>query len=297
MTVVTSRVDLHIHTTASDGSLNPVELVAQAARLGLDVIAITDHDTTGGVPAALEAGRRHGVVVVPGVEISALAGRQELHILGYFVDIHAAGLQTTLGLTREARWERARSMAGRLSRLGLHMPWERVAEIASQSEAVGRQHIAQAMLAAGHVTTLDEAFELWIGRHAPAYVERFKLTPEQAIQSIVRSGGLAVLAHPYSFSPSGECRSSLDLQAWLPRLGRAGLSGLEVYYPNYPQRTIRRLLEIAKAHDIVPTGGSDYHGLPHHRLGSVSVPPAVWKLLQARHRRQQCRTLVGAAGG
>lgn len=262
----------------------------------MDVVAITDHDTTGGVPAALEAGTRHGVAVVPGVEISALEGRQELHILGYFVDIHDAGLQATLKLTREARWERAKSIAGRLSRFGLHMPWERVAEIASESEAVGRQHIARAMLAAGHVTTLDEAFELWIGRHAPAYVERFKLAPEQAIQSVVLCGGLAVLAHPYSFSPTGECRSSLDLQTWLPRLCRAGLSGLEVYYPNYPHRIVRRLLEIAKAHDLVPSGGSDFHGLPHHRLGSVSVPSAVWKLLQARQRRQQRHTVVDTAG-
>jgi hypothetical protein len=270
-------------------------LVAQAARLGLDVVAITDHDTTGGVPSALAAGGRHGVTIVPGVEISALAGRQELHILGYFVDIDDCGLQATLKLSREARWERAKRMAGRLSRLGLHMPWERVAEIASESEAIGRQHVAQAMLAAGHVTTLDEAFEQWIGRHAPAYVERLKLTPEQAIESVVQSGGLAVLAHPYSFSPTGECRRSLDLQSWLPRLARAGLCGLEVYYPNYPHRIIRRLLENAQANDLIPTGGSDFHGLPHHRLGSVSVPWAAWKLLQARYRRQGCRQHWGAA--
>ncbi len=267
--------------------MSPPDLVAQAASLGVEVLGVTDHDTTGGVLAALEAGRSHGITVVPGVEISAVEGQQELHFLGYFIDVDAPDLEAVLQCTRRARWERARRIARRLSKLGLEMPWEEIARIAHESEAVGRQHIAQAMVAAGHVTTLEEAFQLWIGRNGPAYVERYKLTPEEAINAIVASRGLAVLAHPYSCSRDGECRASLDLQSWLPRLRSAGLSGLEVYYPNYPHRIVHRLLAIANGHGLVPTGGSDFHGLPHQALGSVSVPWALWELLCVRSRQRR----------
>jgi len=277
-------VDLHTHTTASDGSLTPDELVAKAASLGIRVLGITDHDTTDGVAAALAAATRWQITVVPGVEISTLAGREELHLLGYFIDPENADLQEALARSRRARRERAKKMVDRLGKLGLPVAWERVLALAGDASSIGRPHVASALLEAGYVGSWDEAFDLWIGRGCPAYVERYKLSPEEAIELVLRSGGLPVLAHPFTYSPHGEKRSSLDLQHWLPRLRRAGLAGIEVYYPNYPRRAIRRLLDWAVRFRLLPTGGSDFHGDgAHNGLGSVVVPWAVWQGLLQRH--------------
>jgi hypothetical protein len=284
-----SRVDLHTHTTASDGTLPPKELMARAAGLGIEVLAITDHDTTEALPAALAEAQLWGITVVPGVEISTITGREEIHLLGYFVDIGDAELQRLLARTREARWERAEKMLGRLAALGLPIEWQRLVEIAGNG-SVGRPHVAATLLEAGHVGTWDEAFDLWIGRGRPAYVERYKLTPQEAIQMVRRSGGLPVLAHPFVYSRSGVCRKSMDLQYWLPRLREAGLEGIEVYYPNYPHRVSRRLLDQAIKHGLLPTGGSDFHGgRAGTGLGRVAVPWAAWQGLQRRYRVNQAR--------
>ncbi|MDX9833284.1 MAG: PHP domain-containing protein, partial [Anaerolineae bacterium] len=231
MITISSRVDLHSHTTASDGGLAPQDLVARAASLGIEVLAITDHDTTTGVPAALAAARRLDIVVVPGVEISALSGREEIHLLGYFVDVENEELQAFLGRTRVARRERAEKMLARLAQLGLAVEWERVVELAGEEGSIGRPHVATTLLEAGLIHSWDEAFERWIGRGCPAYVERYKLTPEDAIDLVRASGGLPVLAHPYIYTRKGERKKDLDLKHWLPRLVRAGLAGIEVYYP------------------------------------------------------------------
>jgi len=264
----------------------PEELVAQAASLGLEVLAITDHDTTEGVAEARAAGRRWGIKVVPGVEISAISGREELHLLGYFIDLRYPELQMILARSREARQERARKMLDRLTNLGLPLEWETLVQISGGSQSVGRPHIAAALMKAGHVSSYDEAFSLWIGRGGPAYVERYKLTPEEAIQLVRRSGGLPVLSHPYIFSRSGETKVSLDLKRWLPRLRDAGLVGIEVYYPNYTRRVSRDLLALAVQHGLLPTGGSDFHGgVMGNGMGSVDVPWAVWEGLCRRHRQ------------
>ena len=258
--------------------------MARAARLGIRVLSVTDHDTTEGVAAALTAAERWDITIVPGVEISALAGREELHLLGYFVDPANAELQEALARTRRARRERAQKMVVRLGKLGLPIEWERVLAFAGDGDSIGRPHVASALLEAGHVQTWDEAFDLWIGRGCPAYVERYKLPPEEAIRLVRRSGGLAVLAHPFIYDQQGERRSSLDLQHWLPRLRRAGLEGIEVYYPHYPRRASRQLLDWAVRYQLLPTGGSDFHGGElHNGLGGVAVPWAVWQGLSRRH--------------
>ena len=280
-----SRVDLHCHTTASDGGLSPKDLVARAADLGIEVLAITDHDTTEGVPAALAEGQRQGVVVVPGVEISAVSGREEIHLLGHFVDPGHAGLQRLLARAREARRTRARKMLDRLAELGLPVEWDRLVEVSGGSGSIGRPHVATTLLEAGHVSSYDEAFDLWIGRGGPAYVERYKVRPDAAVELLKKSGGLPTLAHPYIYSRDGERRSSLDLKYWLPRLRDAGLEGIEVYYPNYPREARRNLLDLAVQHGLLITGGSDFHGgMLGNRLGSVAVPWAVWEGLERRHR-------------
>jgi predicted metal-dependent phosphoesterase TrpH len=222
---------------------------------------------------------------VPGVEISTISEREEIHLLGYFVDLDNPELQALLARTREARWERAQKMLARLAQLGLPIEWQRVVEVAGGSGSIGRPHVAATLLEAGYVSSWDEAFELWIGRDRPAYVERYKLSPEEAIQLVRRSGGLPVLAHPYIYNRKGECKAGLELSRWLPRLREAGLEGIEVYYPNYPRRVCQRLLALAIRHDLLITGGSDFHGgIPGSELGSVAVPWAAWIGLQRRHR-------------
>lgn len=260
--------------------------MARAARLGIEVLAITDHDTTEAIPAGLAEAQRWGITVVPGVEISTLSGKEELHLLGYFVDQEHPELQALLARTREARWERAQKMLARLSRLGLPIEWERVLKISRGSGSIGRPHVAATLVEAGHVSSYEEAFDLWIGRGRPAYVERYKLTPEEAIDMVKKSGGLPVLAHPYIYSRSGQQKRGLDLTRWLPRLRTAGLEGLEVYYPNYPHRASRHLLALAIQHGLLITGGSDYHGgMLGNGLGNVAVPWAAWEGMERRHRR------------
>ncbi len=284
LTPISSRVDLHSHTTASDGGLSPTELVARAARLGVEVLAITDHDTTEGLAEAQEAALRHQITLVPGVEISTVCGREEIHLLGFFVDPECSELQSLLSRTREARKERAFRMLERLSNLGLPLEWQRVLDL-SGGGSIGRPHVAATMLEAGYVRSFDEAFSLWIGRGCPAYVERYKLTPEDAIDLVRQSGGVAVLAHPYIFDRSQAMKKGLDLKHWLPRLREAGLCGIEAYYANYSRRTSRRLLSLAIRYGLLVTGGSDFHGGPLGvGLGGVAVPWAVWEGLERKHR-------------
>jgi predicted metal-dependent phosphoesterase TrpH len=270
--------------------LTPEQLVARAASLGIEVLSITDHDTTEGIPAALTQAKRWGITVVPGVEISTISGQTEIHLLGYFVNAEHPELQALLARTRQARRERAQQMLVRLSKLGLPIEWERVVEVSGGGGSIGRPHVAATLLEAGHVSSYDEAFNLWIGRGCPAYVERYKLAPDEAISLVKRSGGLPVLAHPYICNRNGVPKIALDLKHWLPQLRDAGLEGLEIYYPNYPRRTSRRLLTLAIQHGLLITGGSDFHGgMMGNGLGSVAVPWAAWLGLEQRKQARQAR--------
>ncbi len=262
--------------------------MARAASLGVRVVAITDHDTTDGLSAAQAEAQRWGITVVPGVEISTLSGREEIHLLGYFVDPGNPELQTVLARSREARWERAEKMVARLAGLGLPVAWDRLVTLVGEGSVVGRPHVVMSLLEAGHVSSWEEAFERWVGRGRPAYVERYKLAPEEAVRLVLRSGGLPVLAHPYIYGRNGEKRRDMDLRRWLPRLQKEGLAGLEVYYPNYPPRLRRRLLALAARHGLSISGGSDFHGGPvGNGLGQVAVPWAAWQGLERRHRLGQ----------
>jgi predicted metal-dependent phosphoesterase TrpH len=279
------------------------------------VLAITDHDTTAGVPAALEAARhwnsastsqsRGEITVVPGVEISTISGREEIHLLGYFVDLDNADLQALLVHTRERRRERAEQMLVRLAQLGLPLEWDRLLAHTGQDRSIGRAHVAMALLEAGHVSSFDEAFNLWIGRDCPAYVERLKISPEDAIRLVRKSGGIPVLAHPYIYTRSGEFKTGLDLKRWLPRLCSAGLMGIEAYYPHYPHRITRRLLMLSIHYGLLITGGSDFHGKAtpaqgagtiDHGLGSVAVPYIVWEGLERRYRLDRKGALPSRRG-
>mgnify|MGYP005849167639 CR=1 FL=1 len=257
------------------------------------MLAITDHDTIAGVRAAQTAAEHWGITLVPGVEISAVSGQEEIHLLGYFVDVDNPELKAFVARAQEARQERAQQILARLAQWGVPIEWDRVVAKAGGNGSIGRAHIAATMVEQGYVRSWDEAFEQWIGPGRPAYVERYKLSPEEAIQLVRRSGGLPALAHPYIFTRNGECKAALDLARWLPRLRDAGLEGIEVYYPNYPHRLSRQLLTWAIRYGLFISGGSDFHGEgTGSELGGVAVPWAVWEGLERRHRCQVRRDLV-----
>lgn len=271
----THRIDLHVHTTASDGVLSPTEVVHKALEVGLATIAITDHDTLVGSEEGLEAAKGTGLEVIPGVEISADIAQAEVHILGYHVALGASALRDRLQVLRDARFVRARRMVAKLARLGLPIEWSRVKQLASGA-TMGRPHVARAMLEKGYVPSVDRAFSHYIGRSGPAYVGRYKISPSEAIELIVSSGGLPVLAHP------------LQVSHLIPELAKRGLVGLEAYYPGYSSDEIRLLLDICARHDLVATAGSDFHGgdgRPENDMGAVWSPPEVMINLRALYAR------------
>jgi predicted metal-dependent phosphoesterase TrpH len=270
-----SRVDLHIHSTASDGALSPEEVVGESVRRGLSVIALTDHDTVNGVAPALAAAEAFpGLRVVPGVELSTDVAQGEVHILGYFIDYSDGELLARLERMRNSRRERAQEMIARLGDLGVNIDWSRVQEIAGEG-SVGRPHLAQAMVEGGYVGSLKEAFDSYIGRGGPAYVERRKLTPAAAVELILRVRGLPVLAHPLTVA---------DPETLVIELKSAGLIGIEVYYKDYSAADVGKLLSLAESHQLAVTGGSDYHGLDTESeagIGSVEVPLSAAEHLMA----------------
>jgi 3',5'-nucleoside bisphosphate phosphatase len=260
------KVDLHIHTTASDGKFSPSEIVRKAWEQGMVYIAICDHDSTEGIiPARETSWNLPGITVISGVEINTDIPGGEMHILGYLFDHDNYELKSTLLDLRNSRIERAKQMIEKLKALGVNISYRRVREIAAKG-SVGRPHIAQAMLEQGYISTLREAFFKYISRGGPAYVERDKITPVDAIRLIIRAGGIPVLAHPLTTD---------NPELFLPELVASGLTGLEVYYGSYSPEQIGLLLGLAEKYHLVTTGGSDFHGLDTMNeppLGTVNVP-------------------------
>lgn len=274
------KADLHVHSTASDGRHTPEDLVRMAVSRGVEVLAITDHDSVDGIPAALEAARAFpGLKVIPGVEISTDVPHGEVHVLGYFIDYTDPGLTAKLADLRDSRKVRARKMIGKLADMGVQVEWDRVQEIAG-SGSVGRPHLARAMMEKGYVQSAREAFNKYIGREGPAYVEREKMTPEEVVEMIVKVGGLAVLAHPVDID---------DLEELLPRLQRVGLIGIEAYYNGYTPKTVEYLASMSSKHHLIALGGSDYHGMDtitETPLGGVDLPPDNVKRLLGLAKKQ-----------
>jgi len=270
-----SEVDLHIHSTASDGRLSPAEIVHTSVELGLTVIALTDHDTVDGIaPALAEAKAFPWLKVIPGVEISTDTPTDAVHVLGYFIDYTDHELRTSLERMRNSRQQRAQRMIAKLGNLGIPIEWQRVQKIAG-SGSVGRPHLAQAMLEKGYITSIKEAFTKYISRSGPAYVERDKMTPQEAVELILRSNGLPVLAHPLFIS---------DPEKLVVELKAAGLVGIEAYYDNYTADEIDRLVSLANKYNLIASGGSDFHGLDaatETMIGGADVPIEVVEQLIA----------------
>ena len=258
------RGDLHIHTTASDGKLKPSEVVEEALKIGLSVISITDHESVDGIEEAINKARGR-IEVVHGVEISVDIPGNEVHILGYFIDHRSEFLKRRLKELREGRERRAREMLARLRKLGIELSWERVLELADGG-SIGRPHVARAMKEMGYISSIEEAFTKYIGRNGPAYVEREKLSPEEAGEIIRRAGGIPFIAHPAELPDD-------VLKEIIERLKKGGELGMEVYYNGYPQDVVERLLFIAKREGLYISGGSDFHGFDEGpKLGETGIP-------------------------
>lgn len=256
------RLDLHLHSTASDGALEPPAVVAAAIAGRLDMVALTDHDTVAGLPAAMAAATGLGrIEVIPGVELSTTQNGRELHILGYDID---SGSPELLSFSREAasrRQDRMADMVARLGELGIRVDYEAVVRLAGSEANVGRPHLARVLVEGGHVRSFAEAFDRFIGDRGPAFFPVQLLTPADAVGIIHRAGGVAVWAHP-----------PLDLfQAELSRLAAEGLDGVEAYRPRSPASETAILLAGAAASSLLVTGGSDWHGEWSGALGDFAL--------------------------
>lgn len=247
-------IDLHCHSTASDGSLTPTELVHKARDGGLRAIAITDHDTVDGVHEALAAGEKLDFEVVSGVEISADIPSGSMHMLGYFIDHTSSGLVAALRRLQEAREARNQEIIKKLRSMRLEVTREELLKISGEGQ-IGRPHIAKLLVQKGFVPTLQAAFDCYLKRGRPAYVEKFRFIPREAIKLISEAGGMAVLAHPGSLNKSSE-----ELEGVVQELRNEGLSGLEVFYTDHKPEQTRSYQRLCRKYQLIATGGTDYHG-------------------------------------
>jgi predicted metal-dependent phosphoesterase TrpH len=276
-------VDLHTHSTASDGIYSPTELLHKAHEVGLRVLALTDHDTTNGVTEAADAARTLGIELIPGIELNTDTEGGEVHVLGYFPEWQRPDFQEVLKTLRNARERRGQRMVELLNEQGINVTWERVHEIAQG--AVGRPHVARALMEAGYVQSIGEAFERYIGTGCRAYVPRYRMSPVDATHLIDSANGLPVIAHPLDLP--GLTR----LRDWLPELCAAGMVGLETYYGPYTPDNEATLRVLAEEYQLIPTGGTDFHGPGIHPtpLGGRYVPEEAVERLKAEAARRQGR--------
>jgi predicted metal-dependent phosphoesterase TrpH len=265
-------VDLHSHTSVSDGALSPVELVRLASSRGLSMLSITDHDAIDGVETARRAAPAE-LEILAGAELTVHVANREAHILAYGIDPQDPSFRAALGDLARRRVERARAIVEKLVALGIEIEFEDVQEISGEG-TIARPHVARALVDRGHAGSLDEAFRRWLGRHGPAFVPKEALSPRDAFDLIKAAGGIPALAHPGTFRRD-------DL---IPVLVEAGLEGLEVRHTEHSAARARHYEALARDLDLLPTGGSDFHGTPGHRsrLGIPSVPDAWGAALVAR---------------
>ncbi len=260
------RIDLHVHTRASDGVLGPGDVVLRAHRQDVGILAITDHDSVAGVPAAQRAGFRLGVTVVPGLELGCKWGLEEVHILGLWINVGNPLLRASLRKLQLAREKRVQGIVGRLQRLGVPVSRSQVRRLAAGG-VPGRVHVARALMEMKVVLSVDEAFGRFLAPGRPGYVPRYRLHPQQALALVQTAGGLSVLAHPGSMNIA----FLSTLQSW-------GLNGVEVFTPHHRAVQTRRWHRWCRLRGLLPTGGSDFHGLPEEggELGSFVTLERWW---------------------
>lgn len=270
-------IDLHLHTTASDGSSTPAALVDEAMAAGLSTIAVTDHDTMAGLPAVVDAARALPLTVVPGIEITAVERGRDLHVLGYFIDPDHSELRSFLSRQREDRRRRVVAIGERLAAAGAPIDIAPILAHADSNRAVGRLMVAMALVEAGHVADVPEAFDRYLGPGQPAFVERMGREATAVVTLIARAGGLASLAHPGKTGRD-------DL---IPALADAGLAAIEVFHPDHDAADTARYGQLAAEFGLAVTGGSDYHGPQTRRaaaFGHVHLPADAYARFVARRQ-------------
>jgi len=260
-------IDLHTHTTQSDGRCTPQDLVARAVSAGVTVLSVTDHDTVAACEEVAASCAAAHVEFVPGIEITAVRGGGDVHVLGYFMEVASPALQTFLAAQRGQRVDRVRQILDRLKTLGISLDADAIVRPAVEDprRSAGRPWIARALVAAGQVATTDEAFERWLGRGRPAFVPRRGASPEEVVARIHEARGIASLAHPVL----------IGNDSWIPTLVRAGLDAIEAYHTKHDAEATGRYLAMAAALGVAVSGGSDFHGDQAHGAlapGSVSLP-------------------------
>lgn len=258
-------IDLHMHSTRSDGSFSPKDVVAHAVMVGISAMSLTDHDSVAGVAEAQAAGDEVGIDVIPGVELSAQVGEKDIHILGYFIDPDQDDLKACLKTFQDARIERAEKIVADLNALGIPLQMTHVLDQAGNA-AVGRPHVADAMVDEGYVFSSNEAFYKYLGYAKPAYQPKYTMSPAEAIDVIHAAGGLASLAHPILYARD-------DL---IPQFVAAGLDGIEVMHIKQDNKAVKRYSQMAEKYGLLKTGGSDCHGDRRGDavMGQVKVPMA-----------------------
>ena len=283
------KIDLHVHSTASDGTLTPREIVGLAHETGLAALAITDHDTIEGAKQALSSNIDPSLKIISGVEISTAPPNHfpfqgSFHILGYGIALDHAPLNRVLEKLQQARQNRNPGIAKRLAEMGMPINSKELSQAAGEKGQIGRPHIAQVMVAKGYAVSMDDAFDRFIGAGKPAYVDKFRVDCPEAIQLIQSAGGVAILAHPYLYRHSGD----ETLKQLIEVLIQFGLQGLETYYPEHSEDDTRHFRSLAKRYDLLQTGGTDFHGAIKKglRLGSgygdFCVPYGLFERLSER---------------
>lgn len=267
-----NMIDLHMHSTYSDGSLTPVQLAREASRIKLTAVALTDHDGTTGVKAFVDACAEAGVRGIPGVEISVDFKSGTMHMLGYFIDHTSPVLEASLVKMRGGREDRNRLILRKLNEIGFSLTWDEVAAFAGE-DVVGRPHFAQALMARGYVRSKDEAFDRYLGKNKAAYVDRYRLTARESITLIRGAGGVPVLAHPFTLGLAKQA-----LRELVAELAEAGLQGVEAYYSEHDAGQLRYCQGLARDFNLAMSGGSDFHGAinPDVKMGfgfgNLSIP-------------------------
>jgi len=271
-------IDLHIHTTASDGMYSPKEIIAKIKDVGLKTIAVTDHDTVAGLKEAIQVAKLYEIEVIPGVEISTDFTGGLAHVLGYFIDYENREFAINLEKMKIARQDRAKAILHKLHKLNINIPFEKVSEIAGDA-TIGRPHVAAAMVELGFVPDIVTAFDLYLAEGRPAYADRLKVTPKEACQMIRQAGGIAVLAHPFTIRNYRTLVESL-----LPFL-----SGIETYYGEFSEEQKQELLDLSHEYQLIPTGGSDFHGEDRAGapLGAGGAPDYIVDLLKKANQRNK----------
>lgn len=273
--------DLHVHTTASDGEDTPETVVRLAVEMGLGGLAITDHDSVGGLEPAREFIRKNRLKIdlIPGIELNTDYGDDDVHILGYFIDAADKYLRRRISEIKEQRCSRAGKIIARLKDMGINIDFDQVKDMA-QGDLIGRPHIARVLYLNGYAGSADEAFARYIARDRPAYVPRYKFTPAEAVTLVKQSGGIAVLAHPGLIKDDREVLDIINI----------GIEGLEVYYPEHSREQIKKYTLLARENNLLITGGSDYHGPGSKEsrgsLGSAGIDEAMAKRLKVYYREK-----------